>query len=365
MILEIVFILAGVTAGVVTGLIPGLHANLVSAVLLGMFPSYPAVVFVVSLAVTHTVVDAISISILRAGNDDIVAAVPSTVNAAKLMIEGSAAGLITSLLLAPALWFVLPALYGFVKPATAPLLIIALLILIIREPSNKLRMYAMIVVFLSGLLGLAALSKNLNEPLLPLLSGLFGIPGLLFENSKTSKIEGRTTFKKILFSSLLGVLASGMLLLLPSLGPGQAAQLISPLIPNGSTYLSLVGGINTIDFVLSTLMAATTGNSRNGSLELSSRIVSLNAHLLGIIAVAGGLSILIGLLLLKIKFVPDINFKLGIIVFISLLTLWFDQLSGVLILITSSMIGSLALKSEVNRTHCMACLIIPTITYFL
>lgn len=353
-------LLLGTLTGIITGLIPGIHANLIAASLFSAWQTRSAVEFILALAITHTIIDAIPTCILRASTDDTIAAMPASgKEAAKTMIAGSAAGLLTAIIAIPFLLPVLPKLYSFVRPATAPLLVIVLLTLVMKEATWKDRGMAAAIVALSGFLGLVVLGKEMHQPLLPMLSGLFGIPGLMsIGKGMTVKTRNKGLWK----TSIMGVGASSMLLLLPGLGPGQAARLLLPLANN---YVALVGGINTIDFSTSIVMAATTGNARNGALEMATKIIEPGMHMIGTIAVSGSLAIFASLLLLRYSDrLRAPSFKRGMILVIGMLALYFDSLFGILTLVTSTSIGIIAARKGL-RSHCMACLIIPTISYFV
>lgn len=78
MIIELIIaLILGITAGTLTGLIPGVHINLVSLLLLisspallVYFPTLALVVFIVSMSVTHTLIDFIPSIFLGCPNED-------------------------------------------------------------------------------------------------------------------------------------------------------------------------------------------------------------------------------------------------------------------------------------------------------
>ena len=66
--------------------------------------------------------------------------------------------------------------------------------------------------------------------------------------------------------------------------------------------------------------------------------------------------------------IGKINYQLlsyAIIALIAIVVISITRASGLVILMTSTALGSYALQSGVKRTHLMACLIIPSILYYL
>ena len=55
----------------------------------------------------------------------------------------------------------------------------------------------------------------------------------------------------------------------------------------------------------------------------------------------------------------------GIIIFITVLTLYFDGIIGLIILGTATAIGLVASSWGVGKNHLMGCLILPVILYFV
>ena len=122
---------------------------------------------------------------------------------------------------------------------------------------------------------------NLEDPLFPLLSGLFGISGLLLSiNDKVKipyqfqifpRIEKSLAAKAILTS----VFSSGLCSFLPGLGPSQAAILGSSFTKNlgDKGYLILNGGMNTVNMFISIIALFTIEKARNGAIVIVSKII--------------------------------------------------------------------------------------------
>jgi len=192
MILEIFLaLLIGIIAGTMTGLFPGIHINLVAAGLLagvGYFSGIPVlalVVFVVAMAVTHTFIDFIPSIYLGAPEEDsFLAVLPGHQllkegrghDAVVLTLYGSLAALPIVVVFSILFVSFLPLVFDLVRGIIAYVLIFVSLYFIFREKEFVL---AMVVFLLAGFLGLFTFSLPVREPLLPLLSGLFGVSGLI------------------------------------------------------------------------------------------------------------------------------------------------------------------------------------------
>jgi len=216
MLLEIfLFLLLGVFVGVFTGLAPGIHINLVGAILVSASLSFfieinsiYLVVFIVAMAITHSFVDFVPSIFL--GCPDVETSL-SVLPGHELLREGKGyeaimltnygailAVIILIILFFP-LIFIIPKIYNLIENII-PYLLIFILIFMIFSEKNKIS--AFIVLLTSGILGLIVLNMNeLNEPLLPLLTGLFGASTLLISLKMKTKIpkqekEKRLTEKK-------------------------------------------------------------------------------------------------------------------------------------------------------------------------
>ena len=241
MIIEILIaIILGCLAGIITGITPGIHINLVSVLLLSASPillnyTSPLIlaVFILSMAIMHTFTDAIPSIFLGAPEADTVLNVlpghkmlmqGQGYEAVKLTVIGSLLGLILIILLIPLLLFTVNPLYSSIQNYIAYILIIASLILIIKDKNKWF--FSLIIFLLAGTFGIIVLNMNLKQPLLPLLSGLFGasslilslkdkikIPKQIFsspslDKKETTKVMGGSLIASILTGFLPGFSAS-------------------------------------------------------------------------------------------------------------------------------------------------------------
>ena len=212
MLIELIIALViGIIAGTFTGLSPGIHINLVAAILiasLAYFTQVPLIflaVFIVSMSITHTFIDFIPSIFLGAPEED---SFLSLLPGHQLLLEGrgyeafiltlygSIFAIPIILLFTPIFIFILPTLYELIKTIMPFLLIFLSLYIILREDNFIL---SSAIFILAGFLGLFTFNLPVKEPLLPLLSGLFGLSGLITSlKSKTiPKKQSIVPLKKI------------------------------------------------------------------------------------------------------------------------------------------------------------------------
>lgn len=397
MITEILIaIIIGITFGTITGLIPGLHINLIAIILLSIstfllnyISPLIIITIIIAMAVTHTFLDTIPATFLGAPDEDTALAV---LPAHKLLLEGkgyeavyltivgSLSSLILICALLPLFAVIIKNLYPIIKNIIPYLLIAIIFPLILRE---KHKLSAVIIFLLAGTLGIATLNlNNLNQPLLPLLSGLFGASTLLISIKKKTQIPHQTVTRPRIrtkqgFKAISSAVFSGSLCsFLPGLGPAQAAIISSTITKlDQRLFLMVIGGISTVNITLSFLTLYIINKARNGAVITISKInpYITQSQLIFFIAVsltAGAIATLLALKISKTfsKVISEINYQkicTSIIILITLLTLFFSGLLGILILITATAVGVLPQHYKVSKSHLMACLILPIILRYL
>ena len=389
-------IFLGIFFGTITGLIPGIHVNLVSVILVGLsgfllgFTS-PIIlaVFIVSMAVTHTFLDSIAAIYLGAPDPDVALSVlpghklllkGRGYEAVKLTIIGSLSSLVLAIILTYPLVLVIEKIYPILQNYIAYLLIIIIGFLTLRE---KKRFWAITLFILSGVLGLGVSSLNIENSLLPLLSGLFGLSGLFLSvNNKvmipkqiiTSSKVGKVKSIKAVGSS---VFAGGLVSFLPGVGSSEAAIIASEMVGDigDKAFLVLVGGINTVNFVLSFVSLYVLDKARNGAIVAVTKILdgfTLNNFVLfiGVALIAGSIATILALIISRLfsNWIARIKYNilcLGVITFVILLVFVFSSWLGLLVLFVSTMLGLIPPLVGCGRNHMMGCLILPIILFFL
>ena len=257
--------------------------------------------------------------------------------------------------------------------------------MILKKSSWDKRFWGFIVFVLSGILGSIVFSiPNLNQPLFPMLSGLFGVSVLLVSLSNnvevpTQRITEMIELPKRNVAKAVGAATfSGSLTgLLPGLGSAQAAIIAMQIVGDIGMYafMVLIGGINTVNFVFSLATFYTLHKARNGAIVAVMEIlesISLNELImfLGVALLAGGLATFLALKITRVfsAFICKVDYKkvcISVIVFISLLVLYFSSFTGFLVLIVSTAIGIIPNLLGVKRSLAMGCLLLPVIFYFL
>lgn len=400
MFLEIIIaLLLGVTSGIITGLIPGIHVNLISvlvlslsAILLTVASPFILGVYIISLAITHTFLDSlpgIYLGAPDAGTELNVLPGHRLLhqgeghNAVTYTVIGSLGCLILSIILFPLFILTMEKIYPFVKEFIGYILALIMVFMIFKDKGKRTKSF--ICFLLAGCLGLIVFNiSNLKQPLFPLLSGLFGFSILLIslmqksvipkqDFSKPLKISRKNIIKSVSTASGVGFIAA----FLPGFGSSQAAIVATNVVGDigDEGFLSLVGGINTANMLISIGTAFILDKARNGAiLAVNSLIGRIGfkemLSFLGVAIVVGGIAAILALLISKqfSKFIVKVNYTrmvLAIIIFITLLTVYFDGIIGLIILLVATSIGLVASVWNVGKNHLMGCLILPVILYFV
>ena len=299
-----------------------------------------------------------------------------------ITIYGSLTALIIILLFTPLYIAFLPPVFNLAKSAIPFILIFISLYLIFREENFTL---SLIVFILAGFLGFITFNLPVKEPLMPLLSGLFGLSALIISLKTKSKIPKQEIKplkkiklrKKEFFKSIAAVIISSPLCaFLPGIGSGHSVTIGSEIIPqNRKGFLFLVGATNTIIMGLSFVTIYAISKARSGSAAaiqdiLKSITKADLAIILATIVISGIMAALIGVKLSKIcaKYLSKINYAIltlitiGIILLVNII---FTNILGLFILIISTSLGIFAISSESRRINLMGALIIPAIIYYL
>ncbi|MDP4039482.1 MAG: tripartite tricarboxylate transporter permease [Candidatus Pacearchaeota archaeon] len=398
MLIEIIIaLLLGCLIGTFTGLIPGIHINLIAVILISSLSSFSNIqpiyfaIFITSLAITHTFLDFIPSVFLGAPDEDTFLSIlpghqmlklGKAHEAITLTLYGSLIGILIILLFTPIFIYAIPLIFNFAKLFLPFILIFISIYLTLRE---KNPIQPLIIFILSGFLGFATLNLPVKEPLLPLLTGLFGSSAILISLKNKTKIplQEITKIKKIripkkdfLKASVSSIISAPLCSFLPGIGSGHAAVIGSEFIKQSrESFLVLIGAINTIVMGLSFITLYTIGRTRTGAAVAISEILetitfqNLLIILFSIVA-SGILSFFLAINLSKIfaKNINKLNYSyLSIIILLILFltTIIFSNLLGILVFITSTSLGIFTILSGARRINLMGCLLIPTILYYL
>ena len=403
MLLEIILsLLLGILAGTFTGLFPGIHINLVGAALVSLSVSLLAKinpiflgVFIISMAITHGFLDFIPSIFLGCPDTDIVLSVlpghellkqGKGCEAIALTAYGGLMAIFMIILITIPAIFGMKSLYGILK---IPYIMSAILIIVsfLLIFSEKKKFNALLVFALTGILGLCVLNLpalSEHQPLLPLLSGLFGASSLIISIKNKVEIPKQEIsvpkLKEVfpyLKKSFLGTLiASTLCGFLPGLGSGEAAVVgnqISRTERKG--FLVLIGATNTLVMGLSFISLYVISKTRTGAAVALNEILGQFSFkflilFLVIILISGIVSFFLTLFLAKFfsNKISKINYqKISIatlIILIAIVTVVSGWI-GLLILIISTFAGIYCIQLNVKRTNMMGCLLVPTIVIYL
>ncbi|NCN51750.1 hypothetical protein GW931_01945 [archaeon] len=390
MLLELIlFLFGGILFGTVTGLTPGIHINLIGGILislpfLNLNPIY-LVVFVTSMAITHTFLDFIPSVFLGCPDTDTELSIlpghellknKKGFEAVYLSNIGSLIAIfLLILILIPSILF-MKNFYNLIL-SLIPYILIGVSLIVVFTEKNKIN--SLVVFLLTGFLGYSLLTLPLKEPLLPLLTGLFGASNIILSLKNKTKIPPQEiTFPKIkLKKPILGALLSAPFCsFLPGVGSGQAAVIGNVIIKqNRKEFLVLLGIINTLVMGFSFVSLYLIGKTRTGATATIKQFMgnpSTNEMILIVIVI-----ILSGFIAFKLtnffgkkisKKIEKINYSkisyftlilLGIVVFL-VSGFW-----GLLVLVVSTLTGIYCISLNIKRTNMMGSLIIPTILFYL
>lgn len=393
----LIALMLGILAGMFTGLLPGIHINLVSVILISnlayfdIFQPIIVAIFIVSMAIANTFIDFIPAIFLGAPEEDTFLSIlpghemlieGKAYEAIILTLYGSLTALALILFFTPIFIYVIPSIQKYLQISIPIILIFVSTYLILRE---KYIFTSLAVFLLAGFLGFISLNLPIEQPLLPLLTGLFGISALIISlkekpsipEQKISPLKQITLSKKeIIFSNLGAILSAPLCSFLPGIGSGHAAVISSEIIPQTKrSFLYLLGCINTIVMGLSFVALFIINKTRTGAAvavkEILGEVSWLNLTFIMVaVIIAGIISFFIALNLSKLvsKYISKINYaklSLTIIIVLVIVNLIFSNFLGIVVLVTSTALGVFTIKSKVRRINLMGCLLIPTIIFYI
>ncbi|VVB75888.1 Tripartite tricarboxylate transporter TctA family protein [Candidatus Tiddalikarchaeum anstoanum] len=387
---SILAIIIGVLVGIVIGVVPGLHANTLSAIILAGGDNLEISIFLFSMLVSSNIFDFLAACYLGVPEEgEILVRMPLH----KLLLnKRSLAGMrivaMTSVMtyaIFLGVGFLLKdaiiALYDMIKGYAWLILAAICMHLIIKEKNSRL---ALIFFTISGLLGLITFNINLKDPFLPMLTGLFGIGSLLISGRKSEKIP--TQMKKVVIdsdffdlakASIIGILSSIVMALVPSMSPSQVG-LLSEDVEGGKRsderMIASMSSINIADLVLSLISLLTLGKGRSGVVEKIGTLLIIDSNNYFVLLFSGFLSCVLSSYLLvksalwvsqRTDWFNNRLLNIGVILFVSILTVAIDGPVGIIILAVSTIIGYLCDKNKIRKSQLLGCLVIPTIMFYL
>lgn len=388
----------GIIAGTFTGLTPGIHINLVaallfilSATLLAFTSPIVLACFIVSMATAHNFIDFIPSIFLGAPEESTAL---SVLPGHKLLLEGRGyeaiklttigcyIGIILLFILIPLFLLILPDIYETLSWLVPFVLILASAFLILKEKNPIL---GLIIFISAGVIGVLSLNFYIiREPLFPLLTGLFGISTILISiNEKTVLPKQYITKETIKTKEIISILpssiiASSLCSFLPGLGSSQAAVIGSQLEKDSSkpeNFLVLLGIISTLVLGLNFAALYIINKSRSGAGIIIQKLIpnlTLNQIwlILVVMLISGSIAVFLSMAFARIfaKNISKINYikvNVAILIILVIMSIFISGWLSLLVIITATALGILAIKTSVRRIQLMGCLIVPVIMYFI
>ena len=392
--------LAGVILGTLSGLIPGLHTNTFAAAISAA--SVPlALVFgadgicclLISCMIVHTFLDAVPSTFIGVPDADTVLSVLPAhqlylsgkgEEAVRLSALGSLWGFVYAIPLFAAFYFVLPMFQTEIDWAIGLVILTAAGLLIVF---SKTPFWALLMFLVSGLLGVFSMRFSYfsfgvfgaGEVLLPLLTGLFGIPVLLHA-LRANPAYAEQSFSGIFVSkketavnTIKGTFAGAIVGWLPGFSSGTANALLAfhrsgdyELNPRG--YLLSTSAANTANAVLGLAALYAVGRMRSGALAAVAEFPLPNIFMLSAAAGASAAAAyMLTVLFSKTgKYIAKVNQKMlsaSVLTFLIILTAVFCGPFGLMILILSTAVGWIPAKLGIPRLYCMGAIMLPVMLF--
>ncbi len=265
------------------------------------------------------------------------------------------------------------------------ILIFVVIFTILSEIKIKKIIFSLTIFLLSGFLGLIVLNSPFpsSNLMFPLLSGFFGLSTLIISLKEKSYIP-QQKLKEDLYirktqlvnSSLVGSVLGLIVGFLPGVGVSQAAVLAQTFIgvKDPRNFLAIISSINVANEIFSLNSLYLIGNPRSGtSVALQKILGDINFPtfliLISTVLFSFGITLPLVLFLSKkiYKILAEIDYfklNLAIIFFLFFTVYSFTGFFGILVFVTSSSIGLLAIDLKVKRSHCMGCLLLPSLFFF-
>ena len=389
----LILITIGVILGTLTGVLPGLHPNTIAFMTLPVYLAtsidiYIYMAILAGLTVSHTFHEFLPAIILGAPEaDSALSALPGAEmtmqgearKAFKYSVFGGIFALIVLLALFPILYYLASNYYTLIEP-TMPFILLFFLLFIATYAHNIL--HSVLIVVLAGTLGILSfeLSVNSEYVLVAVFSGLFAAPAILnnlvqnidFPEQKRSSLSLKRSGKGGFTGFLAGVLAG----IVPGIGAAVATSFLTPLLERGGRdgdeeFIAGMGGVNTVDIIVSFLALYLIGNPRSGTAVALQNVAEVGLEKIifvagaSLFAAALAIPVSFKTLELFLTFSRKIDFSkilTAVLVFLIVVNSYLTGILGILIFATSACIGWAALKAG-ERSSCMAVLIAPTILF--
>ncbi len=406
---------AGTGLGLFSGIAPGIHVNTLASMLAASYPLLAPLLSgvdashiplavgccIMSASVVHSFVDFVpSVFIGAPDGEDAVSVLPGHklllkgrgMDAVRAAAIGSLIGASATILMAvPLQWILISGLGDFLEKLTPVVLIIATATLLLGEARKRNAVWGTVAFVLSGMLGLACMTRAIptdgvigeGSIMLPLLTGLFGIP-ILLETSSESSIPHQIDrcddpvgmvpgFKGVLMGTVAGWFPG----ITSTVGAAMSAMVFPENRPE--RFISTVASVGTVTSVLSIVTLSVSGNGRSGTalaigeicgdelngfmsegfllMLMSAAVASMIGYWMTI-ASGKAMSRVVGRLDPKVM-------SRTVLVALVCITLALTGPAGLLILVCSSVVGMIPPFCSTGRLVLCGCLLMPVLLFKL
>lgn len=368
----------GLLFGAIAGTVPGMHANFIGALILaGTVGPYSLISIIIMLVSSQFFEILRSVFLFVPEEGNVLAMHPifkfvsegKALVVLKLSLLGLIIAMLIGVILSPVLIFVMPPVFMFAKDYAVFFLAIIAVLLILTDEH---KFFALLIFGLAGLVGWFGL-EMLNQPLLILLTGFFGIP-LLFEAKahmpKQMMLDSTFVNKESIARGIGAAgLSSLLLTFIPAVGPAQASVFTRSVMRQTEEFFVAIGALSGFDTVFSMILLYAVGKARIGVLEQAGRFFAFDFQTLVLaLFITFLVSIFSYVVVLKlgkffVKHIEAVNYRwvsIGVLVFICGAAIFFDGALGVFFLAAAAGVGWLANKLQTKMSHCMGSLMIPT-----
>lgn len=405
----------GTAIGTLSGLVPGIHVNTLAIILLTFSEQLLGIVSmftgsdlaptmlaccIVSAAVVHSTVSFVPSAFIGLPDTE---SVLSVLPAHRMVLEGegmvavrcaatgSLTGAITSLILAMPLYLLLEAGLGdYLNSITVGVLIIVLVMMVANEKGG-FRMVAVAIMAASGAMGLITMLNLIPmesvigpepETMFPLLTGLFGIPSLIWHSdAEVPPQYDDEPYPVSPVPGIKGVLTGSLTGWFPGVTSTAGAMVAERLFGgNGPReFISMVASIGTASTVFTFITLSLTGKERSGTMSVTAELLTgyditlgseVFACILAAMAAAAVLAYAItvhsGRLMSRLVRRVDMSaLSRAVLVLMLVMTVLFCGYWGLVMLLACTLIGMAPLLLGTRRIHLTGCLIVPVLLFKL
>ena len=408
--------LIGSAMGAFSGMVPGIHVNTLATMMLAAYGTMEVILApfvpsgyvpiaicccIVSAAITHSSVDYVPSVFTGAPDpDDVVSMLPGHrllndghgMAAVRSAAIGSCIGSCASILLAIPLQFLLMnGLGDYLDSITTFVLCAVIVMLLLNERDVRRMIVCMMVLLISGALGLACMDLDIpcegivggGTLLFPMLSGLFGIPALLESLDKNDVVEQRDDieFPVTPIPGIKGVLMGSLTGWFPGITAttGSIIGTMFSSVRRAEDFISMTASIGSASTIIMLTTLSVSGKGRSGAMMVVEDILGdsiigmLNEGFLILLLTAAiatflafHITIYCGRMMCDIVSRFDMSrINRVCLVLVVVLVASFTGPYGIMILIVSTIIGFIPIMFGVGRVYLTGCLLIPTLLTFL